>query len=406
MNRNYGTISLGVRTPIIRKGDDLASIVVNSVQNACDDLNMELEDRDVIAITESIVARSQGNYATVDDIAEDIRRKLDKTNGRTVGLVFPILSRNRFSMCLKGIARGADKVIIQLSFPYDEVGNHIVNEKVYYDANADEIIDYYVTEKTWRELFPNLKHEFTGVDYLQYYREIVESEGAECQIILSNFASLLADKFDSNIVIACDIHTHDYTMDLLKAVNNHDIDIYSLTDILSESINNSGHSEYGLLGSNKASNESVKLFPRIPEAMDLVHEVQHQIKQNTGKTVEVMVYGDGAFKDPQGKIWELADPVVSPAYTNGLIGTPNEVKIKYLADNDYANLNGDELTDAIKSSIREKDSNLVGKMVSEGTTPRQLTDLLGSLSDLTSGSGDKGTPVVLIKGYFDNYTND
>ena len=367
---------------------------------------MELEDKDVIAITESIVARSQGNYATVDDIAEDIRRKLDKANGgRTVGLVFPILSRNRFSMCLKGIARGADKVVIQLSYPSDEVGNKLVSDKKYYASNFDDMVDYYATEKSWREVFPNTVHEFTGVDYLKYYREIVENEGAECKIIFSNYPQVLATTFDASIIIACDIHTRNRTIDELCTFTNPDV-VYSLTDILSEPINNSGYSKYGLLGSNKASNESVKLFPRISEAMDLVCEIQNQIKHNTGKNVEVMVYGDGAFKDPQGKIWELADPVVSPAYTNGLIGTPNEVKIKYLADNDYANLNGEELSEAIKNSIRSKDNNLVGNMVSEGTTPRQLTDLLGSLSDLTSGSGDKGTPVVLIKGYFDNYTND
>lgn len=406
MKRNYGTVSIGVRTPIIREGDNLASIVVESVQNACDDLNMELEDKDVIAITESIVARSQGNYATVDDIAEDIRRKLDKANGgRTVGLVFPILSRNRFSMCLKGIARGADKVIIQLSYPSDEVGNKLVSDKEYYASGVDDMIDYYVTDTSWKQVFPNAVHEFTGVDYLQYYREIVENEGAECKIVLSNYPQVLATTFDADIIIACDIHTRNRTIDELCTFTNPDI-VYSLTDILSEPINDSGYSQYGLLGSNKASNESVKLFPRISEAMDLVHEIQNQILRNTGKKVEIMVYGDGAFKDPQGKIWELADPVVSPAYTNGLIGTPNEVKIKYLADNDYANLNGEELNEAIKDSIRNKNSNLVGNMVSEGTTPRQLTDLLGSLSDLTSGSGDKGTPVVLIKGYFDNYTND
>ena len=396
--RNYGTISIGVRAPIIREGDNLVEIVSKSVISTSTQLGLPIKDKDVIGITKSIVARAQGNYATVEDIATDVRGKF---GDHAIGVIFPILSRNRFAICLRGIAKGAKKVIVMLSYPSDEVGNKLVSDDVFYDkAHGDNTKT--LSEKEFRNIFGETKHEFTGVDYIEYYKKLITDCGAEAEIIFSNDATAILEH--TKYVLNCDIHTRFVTKDrLLKAGAEA---VYGLDEILSSPMSEgSGHNEkYGLLGSNKATEDRIKLFPR--DCQGLVEDIQKKIFEETGKTVEVMVYGDGAFKDPQGKIWELADPVVSPAYTSGLRGTPNEVKLKYLADNDYKDLNGEALKDAIKSRIEQKESNLVGQMASEGTTPRQLTDLLGSLCDLTSGSGDKGTPIILIKGYFDNYTNN
>ncbi len=395
--RRVGTVSRGIRCPIIRQGDDLASIVADSVLLAAKDEGFSLHDRDVIAVTESVVARAQGNYATVQDIAEDVRAK---TGGGTVGVIFPILSRNRFAICLRGIAMGVKKIVLMLSYPSDEVGNELVNLDKVDEAGVNPYSDV-LSLKKYRELFGECRHEFTGVDYVSYYTEVIEEAGAEVEIVFANQPRAILDYTDT--VIACDIHTRFRTKRILKTAGAKTV--LTLDEILNAPVNGSGCNEkYGLLGSNKSTEDTVKLFPR--ESSALVEEIQARILKETGKHVEVMIYGDGAFKDPKGKIWELADPVVSPAHTSGLIGTPNELKLKYLADNDFANLRGEELKKAIEASIRAKDGNLKGKMVSEGTTPRQLTDLIGSLCDLTSGSGDKGTPVVLVQGYFDNYTND
>ena len=394
--RRVGTVSRGIRCPIIREGDDLIQIVTDSVIEAAKSDGFELRDRDVISMTESIVARSQGNYCTVNDMAEDVKNKL---GGDTVGVIFPILSRNRFAICLKGIAMGCKKIVLMLSYPSDEVGNELISLDRVDEAGVNPYSDVLSLEK-YRQLFGYTKHEFTGVDYVEYYSDIIQEEGCEVEIVFANQAKAILD-YTKN-VINCDIHTRARTKRILKAAGAEKV--FGLDDIMNAPVNGSGYNErYGLLGSNKATEGQVKLFPR--DCQELVEGVQSVILERTGKHVEVMVYGDGAFKDPKGKIWELADPVVSPAFTKGLIGTPNEVKIKYLADNDFAQLSGEELKEAISKSIKEKDSDLVGKMVSEGTTPRQLTDLIGSLCDLTSGSGDKGTPVVLVQGYFDNYTN-
>ena len=397
MSRMVGTVSRGVRAPIIRSGDDLVSIVTNSVIEAARDEKIEIRDRDIIAMTEAIVARAQGNYASVDDIASDIKAKFPEGE---VGVIFPILSRNRFAICLKGIARGAKKVIIMLSYPSDEVGNHLVSLDMLDEKGVDPYKDV-LDVKKYRELFGYEKHRFTGVDYVEYYEKLVRDEGADCEIIFANNPRAILDY--TNHVLTCDIHTRHRSKKILTAAGAKTV--FGLDDILSQPVNGSGCNErYGLLGSNKATEEQVKLFPR--ECVSLVQEIQERFYKETGKRVEVMVYGDGAFKDPVGKIWELADPVVSPGYTAGLEGTPNELKLKYLADNAFASLSGEELKAAIKQEIQKKDANLVGNMASEGTTPRQLTDLIGSLCDLTSGSGDKGTPIVWIQGYFDNYTND
>ena len=396
MERKVGTISRGIRCPIIRENDNLADIVVESVLAAAESEGFELRDRDVISITESIVARAQGNYASVEAIAEDVKEKL---GGETVGVIPPILSRNRFAICLKGIAMGAKKVVLMLGYPSDEVGNTLVSLDKLDDAGINPYSDV-LTEEKYRELFGENKHEFTGVDYVEYYGNIIREAGAEVEIILANNPRAILD-YTKN-VINCDIHTRARTKRILKAAGAERV--FGLDDILNASVNGSGYNtKYGLLGSNKATENTIKLFPN--ECFDLVKDIQKQILDKTGKHVEVMVYGDGAFKDPQGKIWELADPVVSPAFTEGLIGTPNELKLKYLADNDFADLSGEALKEAISKRIKEKNDNLVGDMASQGTTPRQLTDLIGSLCDLTSGSGDKGTPVVLVQGYFDNYTN-
>ncbi len=394
--RRVGTVSRGIRCPIIRQGDDLAAIVTESVLEAAESEGFELRDRDVISITESIVARAQGNYASVDDIATDVKAKL---GGETVGVIFPILSRNRFAICLKGIAMGAKKVVLMLSYPADEVGNELVSIDKIDDAGINPYSDV-LTEEKYRELFGENKHEFTGVDYVAYYGDLVRSCGAECEIIFANQAKAILDYTDC--IINCDIHTRARTKRILKAAGAKIV--CGLDDIMNAPVNGSGCNEkYGLLGSNKSTETTIKLFPR--ECKDLVLDIQDRIMKATGKHVEVMIYGDGAFKDPQGKIWELADPVVSPAFTDGLVGTPNELKLKYLADNDFKDLSGEALKEAISKSIKAKSDNLVGNMASQGTTPRQLTDLIGSLCDLTSGSGDKGTPVVLVQGYFDNYTN-
>ena len=394
--RLVGTVSRGIRCPIIRQGDDLAAMVSESVLAAAESEGFSLRDRDVISLTESIVARAQGNYAPVDAIAEDVRSKL---GGGTVGVMFPILSRNRFAICLKGIARGCKKVVLMLSYPSDEVGNHLITLDQIDAAGVNPYSDVLTLER-YRELFGENVHEFTGVDYVQYYGDIIRGEGAEVEIVFANQPRAILQYADC--ILTCDIHTRARTKRILR--DGGAKVVCGLDDILTSSVNGSGYNErYGLLGSNKATEDSIKLFPR--ECKDLVLDIQSRILTATGKHVEVMVYGDGAFKDPQGKIWELADPVVSPAFTDGLIGTPNELKLKYLADNDFADLSGDELKAAIAESIRQKDENLVGSMASQGTTPRQLTDLIGSLCDLTSGSGDKGTPVVLVQGYFDNYTN-
>ena len=396
MERRVGTVSRGIRCPIIRQGDDLANIVVTSVLDACQSEGFELRDKDVISVTESIVARSQGNYATVQDIADDVRAKL---GGETIGVIFPILSRNRFAICLKGIAMGAKKVVLMLSYPSDEVGNALLTYDQLDEAGINPYSDVLTLEK-YRELFGENKHEFTGVDYVQYYADIITAAGAEVEVIFANQPKTILNYTDK--VLNCDIHTRVRTTRLLKAAGAKVV--CGLDDILTASVNGSGfNAKYGLLGSNKSTEDQIKLFPR--ECQWLVEDIQKSILEKTGKHVEVMVYGDGAFKDPQGKIWELADPVVSPAFTAGLVGTPNELKLKYLADNDFKNLNGAQLRDAIADAIQHKEGSLVGNMASQGTTPRQLTDLIGSLCDLTSGSGDKGTPVVLVQGYFDNFTD-
>ena len=396
MERRVGTISRGIRCPIIREGDDLVKIVTDSVLEAAQSEGVELRDRDVIAVTESVVARSQGNYASVDNIAQDVREKL---GGETIGVIFPILSRNRFAICLRGIAKGAKKIVLMLSYPSDEVGNELVSLDKLDDAGINPYSDLLTLEK-YRELFGENKHPFTGVDYVQYYGDIIREEGAEVEIIFANDCRKIL-KYTKN-VLNCDIHSRARTKKILRACGAEKV--CGLDDILNESVNGSGYNtNYGLLGSNKSTESSVKLFPR--ECTDLVMDIQKEILDRVGKHVEVMVYGDGAFKDPVGKIWELADPCVSPASTPGLDGTPNEVKLKYLADNDFKDLSGEELKKAIENRIREKKDNLVGDMASQGTTPRRLTDLIGSLCDLTSGSGDKGTPVILIQGYFDNYVS-
>ena len=394
--RRVGTISRGIRCPIIRQGDDLAATVADSVLEAAECEGFALRDRDVISITESIVARAQGNYASVDDIAQDVRAKL---GGETIGVIFPILSRNRFAICLRGIAKGAKKVVLMLSYPSDEVGNELVSLDKVDEAGVNPYSDVLTLER-YRELFGVNKHEFTGVDYVDYYGELIRESGAQVEIIFANQAKAILDYTDC--VLTCDIHTRARTKRILKAAGAKVV--MGLDEILNVPVNGSGCNEqYGLLGSNKSTEDQIKLFPRACQS--LVEEIQARILTVTGKHVEVMVYGDGAFKDPKGKIWELADPVVSPAFTEGLVGTPNELKLKYLADNDYKDLSGEALKAAISESIRAKKDNLVGNMASQGTTPRQLTDLIGSLCDLTSGSGDKGTPVVLVQGYFDNYTN-
>jgi len=395
--RKVGTVSRGIRCPIIREGDNIAAIVADSVLAAAADEGFELRDRDVISVTESVVARAQGNYATVDAVASDVR---SKTGGDTVGVIFPILSRNRFAICLKGIAKGCRKVVLMLSYPSDEVGNELVSIEKLDDAGVNPYSDVLDLDR-YRELFGYGVHEFTGVDYVAYYSELVKECGADVEIVFANRPKAILKYTD--VVIACDIHTRARTKKILRAAGAKVV--LGLDDILSSSVNGSGFNEnYGLLGSNKATEDTVKLFPR--ECRPVVLDIQKRILEATGKHVEVMVYGDGAFKDPKGHIWELADPVVSPAYTDGLVGTPNELKLKYLADNDFASLSGAQLRDAISTSIKAKDADLKGRMASEGTTPRQLTDLIGSLCDLTSGSGDKGTPVVLVQGYFDNFTTE
>lgn len=394
--RLVGTVSRGIRCPIIREGDDLADIVTNSVLNAAQSEGFAINDRDVISITESIVARAQGNYASVSDIAADVKAKL---GGETIGVIWPILSRNRFAICLKGIAMGAKKIVLMLSYPSDEVGNELVSLDKLDEAGVNPYSDILTLEK-YRELFGENKHEFTGVDYVQYYGDLIKECGAEVEIIFANQAKAILNYTDC--VLTCDIHTRARTKRILKAAGARIV--IGLDEILNAPVNGSGcNEEFGLLGSNKSTEDKIKLFPR--NCKPLVEDIQARMLKATGKHVEIMVYGDGAFKDPKGKIWELADPCVSPAYTDGLIGTPNELKIKYLADNDFGHLSGEELKKAISESIKKKESNLVGNMASEGTTPRRLTDLIGSLCDLTSGSGDKGTPVVLVQGYFDNYTN-
>jgi len=394
--RRVGTVSRGIRCPIIRQGDDLAAIVADSVLQAAESEGFALRDRDVIAVTESVVARSQGNYATVDNIATDVRTKL---GGDTVGVIFPILSRNRFAICLRGIAKGAKKVVLMLSYPSDEVGNALITLDQLDASGVNPYSDVLTLEK-YRALFGENKHEFTGVDYVAYYCDLIRQCGAEAEIIFANNCKSILPYADH--IINCDIHTRKRTKRIL--LESGAKVVCSLDDIMNAPVDGSGYNEqYGLLGTNKSTEDTVKLFPR--DCRGLVLDIKERILKAAGKHVEVMVYGDGAFKDPQGKIWELADPVVSPAYTDGLIGTPNELKLKYLADNDYKDLSGQALKDAISKSIREKQGNLKGNMASQGTTPRQLTDLIGSLCDLTSGSGDKGTPVVLVQGYFDNYTN-
>ena len=397
MSRMVGTVSRGIRAPIIRSGDDLVKIVTDSVLEAAEDAGFEIHDRDIIAMTEAIVARAQGNYATVDDIAADVRAKFP---GGTVGVILPILSRNRFSVCLKGIAKGVKKVVLMLSYPADEVGNHLIDPDKMDMMGVDPYKDV-LDLKKYRELFGYEKHRFTGVDYVEFYENLITDCGAECEIIFANDPRAVLSY--TGCVLNCDIHTRKRTKRLLLAAGAETV--CGLDEILSAPVNGSGYNEqYGLLGSNKATDEQIKLFPRDCQA--LVDDIHALVYEKTGKRVEVMVYGDGAFKDPVGKIWELADPVVSPAYTPGLEGTPNELKLKYLADNDFANLSGDALKEAIKDRIQQKEGDLVGNMVSEGTTPRRLTDLIGSLCDLTSGSGDKGTPIVFIQGYFDNYTTE
>ena len=395
--RRTGTVSRGIRCPIIRQGDNLAEIVANSVLEAAGSDGFTLNDRDVVAVTESVVARAQGNYADIESIAQDVRTK---TGGGTVGVIFPILSRNRFAICLKGIATGCKKVVLMLSYPSDEVGNSLVSLDAVDQAGVNPYSDVLTLEQ-FRKHFGYVKHEFTGIDYIEYYSSIIRECGAEVEVVFANHAEAILDYTDT--VITCDIHTRARSKRILKAAGAKIV--LGLDDILNAPVNGSGYNEdYGLLGSNKATENTVKLFPhKCPEFVD---DIRDRILKATGKKVEVMIYGDGAFKDPQGKIWELADPVVSPVHTDGLTGTPNELKLKYLADNDFADLNGEDLREAISNSIKTKDADLKGRMASEGTTPRQITDLLGSLCDLTSGSGDKGTPVVLVQGYFDNYTSE
>lgn len=396
MERKVGTVSRGIRCPIIRQGDNLVDIAVTSVLEAAESEGFQLRDRDVVSLTESIVARAQGNYASVEDIAADVKAKL---GGGTIGVIFPILSRNRFAICLRGIAMGAEKVVLMLSYPSDEVGNSLVSLDKLDQAGVNPYSDVLSLEK-YRELFGENKHEFTGVDYVDYYSSIIREAGAEVEIVFANQAKTILNYTDC--VLTCDIHTRARTKRILK--ENGAKVVCGLDDILTSDFNNNGYNEkYGLLGSNKSTEDKVKLFPR--DCQGLVEDIQAEFLKRTGKHIEVMVYGDGAFKDPQGKIWELADPVVSPAHTAGLIGTPNELKLKYLADNDFKDLSGAELKEAISNSIKAKQGNLVGNMASQGTTPRQLTDLIGSLCDLTSGSGDKGTPIILVQGYFDNYTD-
>ncbi|MBE6546585.1 MAG: F420-0--gamma-glutamyl ligase [Ruminococcaceae bacterium] len=397
MSRMIGTVSRGVRAPIIKQGDNIVDIVTESVLAASEDAGFAFHDRDIVAMTEAIVARAQGNYATVDDIAEDVKNKL---GGETVGVIFPILSRNRFAICLRGIAKGAKKIVLMLSYPSDEVGNHLVTMDALDEHGVDPYRDV-LDLSTYRSYFGYEKHTFTGVDYVAYYEQLIRDCGADCEIIFANNPKAILD-YTKN-VLCCDIHTRARTKRILKAAGAERV--FGLDEILNAPVNGSGYNEqYGLLGTNKATEEQVKLFPR--DCQPIVDAIQKRLYDATGKKIEVMVYGDGAFKDPVGKIWELADPVVSPAYTKGLEGTPNELKLKYLADNDFADLSGEELKAAIKEKIQEKDDNLVGQMASEGTTPRRLTDLIGSLCDLTSGSGDKGTPIVFIQGYFDNYTTE
>ena len=397
MSRMVGTVSRGLRAPIIRQGDDIVDIVVNTVIEAAESDGFSVRDKDIVAMTEAIVARAQGNYASIDDIAEDVRAKF---GGETVGVIFPILSRNRFAICLRGIAKGVKKVVLMLSYPSDEVGNHLISLDQLDEKGINPYTDVLSLEK-YRELFGYEKHRFTGVDYVEYYESLIKESGAECEIVFANDPRAILN-YTKN-VLNCDIHSRFRTKRLLK---NAGVEInYGIDEILNTPINGSGYNpEFGLLGSNKATEDTVKLFPK--DCQPIVDAIQEKLYEKTGKRVEVMVYGDGAFKDPVGKIWELADPIVSPAYTVGLEGTPNELKLKYLADNEFSNLSGEALREAIKSKITEKDGNLVGKMASEGTTPRQLTDLIGSLCDLTSGSGDKGTPIVYIQGYFDNYTTE
>ena len=399
MSRVYGTVSIGLRAPIIRQGDDLTQIVTGSIVDAMNEEGLVPRDRDVVCMTEAIVARAQGNYASVDNIAKDVKNEL---GGETVGVIFPILSRNRFAICLRGIAKGCKKVVLMLSYPSDEVGNHLVDIDLLDEKGINPYTDV-LTEKEWRTLFGYPKHTFTGVDYVEYYSNLIRESGAEVEVIFANDCRAILN-YTKN-VLHCDIHSRARTKRLLEAAGAEKV--CGLDEIMTESIDGSGYNaRYGLLGSNKATEDTVKLFPR-EECQKLVEDIQEKLLEVTGKHIEVMVYGDGAFKDPVGKIWELADPVVSPAYTPGLEGTPNELKLKYLADNDFAGLSGKELQEAIKSRIMDKDgSSLVGNMVSQGTTPRRLTDLIGSLCDLTSGSGDKGTPIVYIQGYFDNYTNE
>ena len=398
MERMVGTVSRGVRAPIIREGDDLAAIVVDSVLSASQAEGFDIRDRDVVAVTEAVVARAQGNYASIDAIAADVKEKFGE---ETVGVIFPILSRNRFSICLKGIAKGCRKIVLMLSYPSDEVGNHLIDLDQMDEKGVNPRSDV-LTEEKYRELFGYQKHVFTGVDYVEYYKTLIEESGAQVEIVFANNPKAILS-YTKN-VLTCDIHTRARTKRILKAAGAEKV--YGLDDILTKSVNGSGYNDsYGLLGSNKATEETVKLFPiHCQEMVDRIHSL---LLEKTGKNVEVMIYGDGAFKDPVGKIWELADPVVSPAHTPGLDGTPNEVKLKYLADNDFAGLSGESLREAIRTAIREKDEraeNLKGTMVTQGTTPRRLTDLIGSLADLTSGSGDKGTPIVYVQGYFDNYT--
>ena len=397
MSRMIGTVSRGVRAPIIKAGDDIVNIVTTSILEAAKDDNITFHDRDIVAMTEAIVARAQGNYASVDNIAQDVKTKF---GGETVGVIFPILSRNRFAICLRGIAKGAKKIVLMLSYPSDEVGNHLISLDAVDEKGVDPYTDVLTLEK-YRELFGYEKHRFTGVDYVEYYEGLIKECGAEVEVIFANNPKAILN-YTKN-VLCCDIHTRARTKRILKS-NGAEI-VLGLDEIMNAPIDGSGYNEsYGLLGSNKATEDTVKLFPR--DCQPVVDAIQKKLLEATGKNIEVMVYGDGAFKDPVGKIWELADPVVSPAYTKGLEGTPNELKLKYLADNDFGDLSGDELKEAIKKKIVEKDDDLVGNMASEGTTPRQLTDLIGSLCDLTSGSGDKGTPIVFIQGYFDNYTTE
>ena len=398
MSRMVGTVSMGIRAPIIRSGDDLVEIVTNSVLEAAREGALTVRDRDVICMTEAIVARAQGNYASVDDIAADVRAKL---GGETVGVIFPILSRNRFAICLRGIAKGAKKIVLMLSYPSDEVGNHLIDVDVMDEKGVDPYKDVLTLEQ-YRALFGYTTHPFTGVDYMDYYSNLIRECGAEVEVIFANDPRAILPY--TKTVLACDIHTRARTKRRLLSAGAEKV--FCLDEILNAPVGGSGYNaKYGLLGSNKSTEDKVKLFPR-EECQQLVEDVQARILKETGRHVEVMVYGDGAFKDPVGKIWELADPVVSPAYTAGLEGTPNELKLKYLADNDFADLSGEALRDAIKGEIKKKDGSLVGKMAAQGTTPRRLTDLIGSLCDLTSGSGDKGTPIVYIQGYFDNYTTE